>query len=99
MATDPSVPPASQCGGPGGHAGEETPQLQTPPLHQHAAPHLCERCARDLTARNEWLGDRVDLWTTASNLLGNREWGDNEVIGPGDIIDLAMFLGEEIRGD
>lgn len=60
-------------------------------------PHLCERCSRDLAYSNEVLAERVDLWTTASNLLKDREFkGEDNQATPDHVLDLAVFLSGEM---
>lgn len=70
--------------------------------HVHTAPkqgvsaHLCERCNRDLAYSNEVLSDRMSLWTSASNLLLNREFsGDGNDVTPDDVMTLTLFLAGE----
>jgi len=61
--------------------------------------HLCDRCSRELAYSNEMLAERVDLWTTASNLLKDREFtGDDNKVTPDHILDLSIFLAGENTG-
>lgn len=66
--------------------------------HQHvkADSHLCDRCNRDLAYSNEMLSERMDLWTSAANLLTNRTFsGDGNDVTPEDIMTLTLFLAGE----
>lgn len=67
--------------------------------HTREQSHLCDRCSRELAYTNEMLAARVDLWTTASNLLKEREFtGDDNKVTPDNVLDLSIFLAGENNG-
>jgi hypothetical protein len=92
MPYDPDL--TSQTGGQsheqGGHMFKKEEPVPYTPRH-----HICDRCQQDLATRNQNLGERVDIWTTASNLLKGREFPDNDQPTAEDVLYLAIFLAEE----
>lgn len=55
--------------------------------------HVCERCHRERTERDQIIADRMDLWNTAVKLIEARQWPEDL---PPDPIRVALFLiGEE----
>ncbi|MFF8831295.1 hypothetical protein [Streptomyces sp. NPDC015131] len=45
------------------------------------------------------IAERLDAWNTAYKALNNREWAEEVLVAPADVLYLAMFLTNGTIGE